>query len=519
MILLGTLLAFSLATAGLASIITFPSVSQDPTNASQILDRRLASFSFEFSYLPNFGGNLSNPNVLTKELMQRLEERTGVGPDIRPGGITILEEYIGRHSKHIPTSNPFQVEANDLYSGPAYYESLAVFPQSSRFIVDVNLGNSSVDIAQKEIQAAVKYIGWDRIYSLELGNEPDQYAGNVRPAGWTSEDYTEQFLNWTSELTERLDLPKKIFQAGAFAIDPTSSAPMTTVSIIEEGIDDTGVIKLFDQHTYQYSTCDPVRNAIATLPNLINHQNITAYLDLWKPQIAAAKSRGKEFVVGEYNSVSCSGKENVTDTFGQALWLADTILYGASINISRMYLHQGATLVFQSSDQSNAPGFSWYDLWYPVPTDRYGSARASPSFVAYLLVTEAVGSSGQSQLSLIDVPGEPQLAAYAIWDPAARKDGIARLALLNLNTRNTTTSAADAAELAVTVDVSKLAGHGVVTVKKMSSPGLDSKDVDNVLWAGQAFTNGTATGIEVAERVKDNQITIAGSEAALIFFA
>ncbi|PSR75566.1 hypothetical protein PHLCEN_2v9046 [Hermanssonia centrifuga] len=104
---------------------------------------------------------------------------------------------------------------------------------------------------------------------------------------------------------------------------------------------------------YQYSTCDPVRNAIATLPNLVNHQNVTAYLDLWKPQIAAAKSRGKEFVVGEFSSVSCSGKENVTDTFGQALWLADTILYGGFLNISRMYLHQGATLVFQSSDQAN----------------------------------------------------------------------------------------------------------------------------------------------------------------------
>jgi hypothetical protein len=82
--------------------------------------------------------------------------------------------------------------------------------------------------------------------------------------------------------------------------------------------------------------------------------------------------------VGEYGSVSCSGKENVTDTFGQALWLADStsiesltvkrlsvthsfaaVLYGASLNISRMYLHQGATLAFQSSIQANALGFSW----------------------------------------------------------------------------------------------------------------------------------------------------------------
>ena len=51
-----------------------------------------------------------------------------------------------------------------------------------------------------------------------------------------------------------------------------------------------------------------------------------AYLDLWIPQITAAKSVGKEFVVGEFNSVSCSGKENVTNTFGQALWIADSKL-------------------------------------------------------------------------------------------------------------------------------------------------------------------------------------------------
>ena len=81
-----------------------------------------------------------------------------------------------------------------------------------------------------------------------------------------------------------------------------------------------------------------------------------AYLDLWRPQIAAAKEQGKEFVVGkltlllfdikwslkilkctpgEYNSVSCSGKENVTDTFGQALWLADSEIFkGDSISDS-----------------------------------------------------------------------------------------------------------------------------------------------------------------------------------------
>ena len=54
-----------------------------------------------------------------------------------------------------------------VLSGPAFFESLAVFPSSSRFVVDVNLGNSSVEIAKGEIQAAIEHIGWDRIFAIE----------------------------------------------------------------------------------------------------------------------------------------------------------------------------------------------------------------------------------------------------------------------------------------------------------------------------------------------------------------
>lgn len=85
-----TLLFCASGLPSLASgLVSLPHISSRPSNASQVLDPRLASFSFELSYLPTFAGNISHPNVLTKELMQRLVERTGVGPDIRPGGVTM----------------------------------------------------------------------------------------------------------------------------------------------------------------------------------------------------------------------------------------------------------------------------------------------------------------------------------------------------------------------------------------------------------------------------------------------
>jgi hypothetical protein len=125
---------------------------------------------------------------------------------------------------------------------------------------------------------------------------------------------------------------------------------------------------------------------------------------------------------------------------------------------------------------SNSPGFGWYDLWYPVDSDRYGTARASPSFVAYLFVAEAVGSSNRSRIALVDVPTYPQLAVYAVWD-AAHGTGVSRLAVLNLSPRNQTTSVKDAAAVAITLDLGELVGANAtkVQVKRMQAPGLDSK--------------------------------------------
>ncbi|KAI0065099.1 hypothetical protein BV25DRAFT_1822212 [Artomyces pyxidatus] len=516
--LLLPLLATFARPASSSQLIELQNVSFTPSSTSQLLDQSLASLSIEFAYLTSFGGNNSQPNLLTKNLMKLLEDRTGVGPDLRPGGITIDSSV---YDPDGPALVLDESSAGGIYRtifGPTFYESLNVFPNSTRFVVDVNLENDTIKFARDEIAAAIEHIGWDRIRALELGNEADHYAGGSRPAGWASNDYTAEFLGWTAVLSRNLSLPKGIFQAGSFADDPLPDAAMSTVDIIDEGVDTSGVIKLFNQHMYQYSTCDPGRNAIATLPNLVNHTNITNYVDLWKPQIAAAQREGKAFVVGEYNSVSCSGKENVTNTFGQALWLADTILYSASVNISRMYLHQGATLVLQSGDQVNTPGFSWYDLWYPVETERYGVASASPSFVAYLLIAEAVGASGASRITLVDIAQHPDLAVYIIWD----NQSLSRLVILNMAHRNITTTPDEAAAVAVTVHLSNILGENggdQVKVKRLTAPGMDSTDAAATAWAGQTYFNGTATGDETIEGLDQGRVEVGGSEGVLVLLS
>jgi len=150
-----------------------------------------------------------------------------------------------------------------------------------------------------------------------------------------------------------------------------------------------------------------------------------------------------------------------------------------------------------------------------VDSDRYGSARASPSFVAYLFVAETVGSSGQSRLSYVDVPAHPQLAVYTVWDgPEQRLD---RLAILNLANRNSSTSAADADAVAVNIDLSPYLVGGEAKVKRMTAPGMDSTDTQTATWAGQDYVNGTAVGIECVEETQNGLVRVAGSEAVLVF--
>lgn len=164
--------------------------------------------------------------------------------------------------------------------------------------------------------------------------------------------------------------------------------------------------------------------------------------------------------------------------------------------------------------------FPQYDQWYPASSDRFGDPHAGPSFVALLLITEAVGSSNKSQIALIPTPTFPQLAVYAIWDPTARpsRDGPARIAVLNLATRNVTATPEQVDAESVVLDLSAYERKGrATTVKRMTSTGLDATDAGTATWAGQSYESGKASGSLVVEGLSHGKVIVKGSEGVLVF--
>lgn len=152
-----------------------------------------------------------------------------------------------------------------------------------------------------------------------------------------------------------------------------------------------------------------------------------------------------------------------------------------------------------------------YDFVYPRSSDRNGPAGATPSFVGFLFVAEALGSTAAANVTRIAyfplTDAAPELAVYAVWDPAARAvdAGPARLAVLN-------TGDADAVEL----DLSSL---GATSLKRLrSSTSVQSRNASDALWAGQSYVTGSPVGDEVVESVgADGIVTVGAYEAVLVF--
>lgn len=84
----------------------------------------------------------------------------------------------------------------------------------------------------------------------------------------------------------------------------------------------------------------------------MNHTTTVDFFKQWIPSIQAAHSVGTHFYMGETGSVSCHGKQGVSNTMGAALWELDYVLNGATIGMDGVFFHMGTPF--------------FYSMWQPV---------------------------------------------------------------------------------------------------------------------------------------------------------
>lgn len=322
----------------------------------------------------SFLGVSIEPNSVTEyaktDLLRNLFDSLGRVPPIRLGGI------MSDHTLTVPdlnqsyVANPNITAAEFIYIREDWYDLFnEYYHPDTQWTYTLNFGHTDNDFGNATYMqqwAETKLNPW----AWEAGNEIDHYyAQGYRDEGWDVAQYIPQFNEFVSKFNSSL-----LWQAAVFADPPD-------VPSQHDEIDDFSIVNLtktgfnrslYSVHLYPQSNCDAGRVLWLSLDLLSSHETIWTNLSQYIPQVDAAKPG--TLVLGETNSVSCSGKSGISDTFGAALWTVDYALTALTIGLKRVYFHLGhesdyspfIPLTFEKDGQTIEAGMraNWYGFHF-----------------------------------------------------------------------------------------------------------------------------------------------------------
>lgn len=386
-------MAFSRGLVAAATIVGI-ATAQNKTKVtisipSNLSTRLLAPDVFGYSIEPVWLDSYINTS-LASTLLGGIANVTGKAPPIRVGGNTADQTYLYPSSPLPWTGNdsvaiPDPMTATSFNITPHWFSTWATyFPAGTDLIYTLNFADNASAWANAVAQAKAAHAGLgDSLVAFELGNEIDHFINKGwRDASWGVHAYIEQFRNVTAQIADsdwyralqtttiesggdnnnNSSISKRInnknkskpptIQAAVFADPPLvpdqhdetddfSIANLTAAGLLASSSSSfspsTIPISTYATHLYPQSACDPARQARLSLNLLSNHFVLYHNLSQYIPQIRAADEAGAPLVMGETNSVSCSGKSGVSDTLGAALWIVDYVLGAAGLGVRRVF--------------------------------------------------------------------------------------------------------------------------------------------------------------------------------------
>lgn len=265
----------SLSQHALAQSLSLSPSGSAPSGASDYLDASFAGFGIEPSNLFSFTGS-DTTNQLSVQLLQNLAGYAGAPPHLRIGGNT--QDYMIYDSNYTDfawKNNPNATAqgttaADSMIIGPGYFEALDRFPKDTPVTYGLNMAYEEDDWKDRIVasaQGAVSGMKNVKLYSFEVGNEPDLWLQNdFRTAPWTGQTYTTQFLDraeavYTGVL-QPAGLPSSFFEppATASTIGTTFEISQLVTDGIMEAQNGSNYTTVWNQHDYFY--CKPPHTAV-----------------------------------------------------------------------------------------------------------------------------------------------------------------------------------------------------------------------------------------------------------------
>ncbi|KAJ8130419.1 hypothetical protein O1611_g3210 [Lasiodiplodia mahajangana] len=309
------------------------------------LDTTPIGLSFEFDVWPTYKLNVSH----VWHCMSHIAELYHTKMPIRIGGTTQdRSAYDATYDGYI-CSDP-TVELHNTY-GPKYFDLISDY--GGETTLGFNRGDDNITNSL-EAALAAKSIILNSLWAIELGNEPDLYYSTwgkpVATPPWNESQEGENQAQWSQAFLDAWGETSPILSAGNYAlpIELTEAYPNTDylINVAFNGSIKAGV-KAYCTHAYALSGQD------AELPDEMKHSKTVADMANYVDKIAAAKSVGRPYIIGEAGFHGLETKQDAT--FGGAIQIVDKTLRALAIGIQRIYYHQGSLGANQAS-------FNWWSL-------------------------------------------------------------------------------------------------------------------------------------------------------------
>ncbi|KAK7542468.1 uncharacterized protein J3D65DRAFT_216880 [Phyllosticta citribraziliensis] len=503
------LVLFALASIRVAGHATDISIPQNLSTKVLLPD------VYGYSMEPVWVDDYLKSNI-TSNLMQAIVNITQKPAPFRIGGKTADQTYLHPDQNVTSIAYPDPTNAETFNITPAWYDTWAnYFPPGTDLIYTLNLASNTSDFATAVAEAeAVHAALGSKLILFEYGNEPDLFQSKSwRGPGWGVEEYVAQFANITSQIRSaawyrNASTPPKI-QACTFADLPTfielqvAQDDFDVVNVTAAGLIDPDLIASYAMHSYPQSTCTPERWLRMRLDLLSNHAVIWTNVSKYVPQIAAANAAGSAFVMGETNSISCSGRSGISDTFGAALWGVDYVLLAASVGIEKLAFHLGAQ--------------SEYSFFTPLPYEYKNKsldAGIRAPFYAHYFISHVIKGDSDWSIAALPAANESDFSGYGVYD--ASNDALRKLVFVDLGIWNASTGLSNPSTLSATDSTYTSNGTrpvsdmrvttpwdegAEVSLLRLNGPGTNAKSDVNVSSVVFDSATGTKIGDEEAESV------------------
>ncbi|KAH6623425.1 glycoside hydrolase family 79 protein [Chaetomium tenue] len=468
---------------GINAAVTFaiPSKVGDGGHSYAPLDPAPLGISFEFFAFPSYLTNVT----ATNQCLSNWKDLTGVWPPIRIGGTTQdRASFDASTSAYVVYSvaNPADAPMT-LTFGPKFMSLAGTYPGS--VVVGLNRGKNNIDNTIAAAKVAVAEV--KNLLAIELGNEPEYYPKDGQPIAsgtWNPSVDASSQVDWNIRVGSAVG-KTNIIQAGNWNQAPPQWGAAQLIA--KENATSKQYVRHYAHHNYPGGDIQKLQSHSQTASNVRS---------MFAADVAAVKQQtGKEYVLGETNSVSGGGAANVSPTFGAALWTMDYALRLAATNISRTYFHHGTV------------GNCQYCFWgrYSMGAPYYGATAA----VAL--------TAGARTIAALD-DGSTKDGVYVVFDGEGRA-----LRVLLLNSEYY--AGGGARRGAQVFTLTGLGAVGEVRAKRLTGvSSLARVDRgDAISFGGQKWTDGTCVvaGKEVFEttRVENGQAAfeVKAAEALLVY--